>query len=148
MNANGPAIWGGCVTRRKHRAGYWYPEYSGPESCHGARRVWRTFCRPDTNFIEHYACRGTSLIGAENLSPVTKLVAGTGAVSRYKLSRSQKFVKVQDLNCGQMSVSGCNGYYKFVLGVEAKAKSVTNNLPILSVLGCRAVVILLKQILL
>ena len=23
-----------------------------------------TFCRPGTNFIEHYACRGTSLIGA------------------------------------------------------------------------------------
>jgi len=31
-----------------------------------------------------YACRGTSLIGAANLSPVTKLVAGTGAVSRYR----------------------------------------------------------------
>ena len=24
MFANGPAIWGGCVTRRKHRAGSWY----------------------------------------------------------------------------------------------------------------------------
>ena len=24
MCANGPAIWGGCVTRRKHRAGSWY----------------------------------------------------------------------------------------------------------------------------
>jgi len=22
--ANGPAIWGGCVTRRQHRAGSWY----------------------------------------------------------------------------------------------------------------------------
>ena len=51
-------------------------------------------------FCELYECRGTSLIGAANLSPVTKLVAGTGAVSRYKLSRSQKFVKVQDFNCG------------------------------------------------
>ncbi len=104
-------------------------------NCHGARRVWRTFCRPGTSFIEHYACRGTSLIGAANLSPVTKLVAGTGAVSRYKLSRSQKFVTVQDFNCGQMRVSGCNSHYKFVLGAGAKAKSVTNNLPILSVLG-------------
>ena len=35
-----------------------------------------------------------SLIGATNLSPVTKLVAGTGAVSRYKVDRSQKTVKV------------------------------------------------------
>jgi len=57
ITANGPAIWGGCV-----------PEYSG----------WRTFCRPGTNFIEHYACRSTSLIGAARLSPVTKLIAGTG----------------------------------------------------------------------
>jgi hypothetical protein len=24
MTPNGPAIWGGCVTRRKHRAGFWY----------------------------------------------------------------------------------------------------------------------------
>jgi hypothetical protein len=134
MNANGPAIWGGCVTRRSIRAGSWYPEYLGPQSCHGARRVWRTFCRPGTKLVEHYECRGTSLIGATNLSPVTNLVEDTGAVSRYKLSRRQKSVTVQDFNCEQMRVSGCNGHYEFVLGAGAKAKSVTNNLPILSVL--------------
>jgi hypothetical protein len=33
-----------------------------------------------------------------------------------------------------MRVSGCNSYYEFVLGAGAKAKSVTNNLPLLSVL--------------
>jgi hypothetical protein len=60
--------------------------------------------------------------------------AGTGAVSRYKLSRSQKSVTVQDYNCEQMRVSGCNNHYKFVLRAGTKAKSVTNNLPILSVL--------------
>jgi len=86
-------------------------------------------------FCELYECRGTSLIGATNLSPVTKLGEGTGAVSRYKLSRSQKFITVQDSNYMQMRVSGCNSYYKFVLGAGAKAKSVTNNLPILSVLA-------------
>jgi hypothetical protein len=37
---------------------------------------------------------------------------------------------VQDLNCEQMRVSGSNGHYKFVLGAGAKAKSVTNNLPL------------------
>jgi hypothetical protein len=63
---------------------------------------------------------------------------GTGAVSRYKFDRSQKIVKVQNLNCGQMSVSGCDGNYKFVLGAGAKAKTVTNNLPLLSVLGGRS----------
>ena len=86
-------------------------------------------------FCELYECRGTLLIGAANLSPVTKLVAGTGAVSRYKLSRSQKFVMVQEFYCVQMSVSWCNGHYEFVLGAGAKAKSVTNNLPLLSVLA-------------
>ena len=24
LHHNGPAIWGGCVTRRKHRLGSWY----------------------------------------------------------------------------------------------------------------------------
>jgi len=75
------------------------------------------------------------MIGAANLSPVTNLVVGTGAVSRYKVSRSQKLVKVQNFNYGQMRVSGCKNHYKSVLGIGAKAKSVTNNLPILSVLG-------------
>jgi hypothetical protein len=93
------------------------------------------FCNPGTNFIEHYACRGTSLIGAGKLSRYRIFIGATGAVSRYKLSRSQKSVTVQDFNCGQMRVSGCIYHYKAVLGAGAKAKTVTNNLPILSVLG-------------
>ena len=137
MHYNGPAIWGGCVTRSEHQAGSWDPAIAGQASCHGARRVWRAFCRPGTSFIEHYACRGTSLIGAGKLSRYRILIGGTSAVSRYKLYRSQKSVTVQDLNCGQMRVSGCKNYYKAVLGAGAKAKSMTNNLPILSVLACR-----------
>ena len=62
------------------------------------------------------------------------LQKGTGAVSRYKLSRSQKSVTVLEYNWGQMRVSGYNNHYKFVLRAGAIAKSVTNNLPILSVL--------------
>jgi hypothetical protein len=107
MLPNGPAIWGGCVTRRSIRAGSSYFSrkavmVQGGGACPaGAKRMrGRTFCRPGANYIEHYACRGTSLIGATRLSPVTKLVAGTGAVSRYKLSRSQKTVTVQNFNCG------------------------------------------------
>jgi hypothetical protein len=126
-----------AVTRRKHRLESWYfsQKVLSEAKDHGARRVWRTFCRHGTSFIEHYACRGTSLIGVANLSPVIKLLAGTGAVSQYKLSRSQKSVKVQDLNCVQMCVFVCNGHYEFVMRAGAKAKSVTNNLPILSVLA-------------
>jgi hypothetical protein len=55
------------------------------------------FCRHGTNFIEFWRDRGTILIGAANLSPVTNLVRYTGAVSRYKLSRSQKTVKVYEI---------------------------------------------------
>jgi len=133
-HSDGPAIWGGCVTRRSIRAGSWCPAPAGPESCHGARRVWRGFCRHGTNFIECWRDRDTSLIGASKLSRYRIFVRGTGAVSRYKLSRSQKSVTVQDLNCGQMCVSGCKNHYKFVLGAGVEAKTMTNNLPILSVL--------------
>jgi hypothetical protein len=63
------------------------------------------------------------------------LQKGTGAVSRYKLSRSQKTVTVQDYNCGQMRVSGCKNHYKSVWGAGVKAKSVTSLLTLPSVLA-------------
>ena len=47
------------------------------------------------------------------------LQKGTCAVSRYKLSRSQIFITVQDYNCEQMCVSGYMTHYKFVLGAGA-----------------------------
>jgi hypothetical protein len=101
------------------------------------------FCRPGTNFMEHYACRGTIMIGAGKLSRYRMLVVGTGAVSRYNLSRSQKTVTMQDFSYGQMRVSGCIYHYKAVLGAGAKAKTVTNNLPILSVLAAVVYLVLL-----
>jgi hypothetical protein len=42
---------------------------------------------------------------------------------------------VQDLSCGQMRESGFSSHYKFVLDAGAKAKTVTSNLPLLSVLA-------------
>jgi len=92
-------------------------------------RRGRGFWHPGTNFCEHYACRGTSFTGAANLSPIKKLVAVTGAVSRYKLSRSQETVTVQDLNCVQMSVPGYMNHYKFVLGagvIKNRDKQLTH----------------------
>jgi len=59
------------------------------------------------------------MIGATNLSPVKHLVAGTGAVSRYKLSRSQRTITAQDFESGQMRVSGYMNHYEFVLGAGA-----------------------------
>jgi hypothetical protein len=54
---------------------------------------------------------------------------GTGAVSRYNLSRSQKFITVQDLNCVQMRVSGCNNHYKFVLSAGVKVEERSDEIP-------------------
>ena len=81
------------------------------------------------------------------------------ARSRYKFDRSRVFIPgyktgwehwssvgvqfvseqeicqgILDFNCVQMRVSGCRNHYKFVFGAGVKAKTVTNNLPILSVL--------------
>ena len=70
INANGPAIWGGCVTRRSIRAGSWYfsqkvvTVQGGYGTC---------FCRHGTNFIEHYECRGTRLIRSQEFIPVTEV---------------------------------------------------------------------------
>jgi len=48
----------------------------GSVCCAPTSRAGRgcTFCRPCTNFIEHYACRGTSLIGAISLSQYSILI--------------------------------------------------------------------------
>jgi hypothetical protein len=64
------------VTRLSIRARSRYPVPAGPESCHDARRGWRRFCRNGTNFIEHYACRGTIFI------EVRKLLRYIGALLR------------------------------------------------------------------
>jgi len=109
LTANGPAIWGGCVTRHKHRAGSWYPAPAGPQSCHGARRVWRGFCRPGTNFVGYTSVAVQGWSGVGNKSSYTKFY------------------------CGHWRGRGIS-HYKFVKGVGAKAKTMTNNLPILSVL--------------
>jgi len=83
---NGPAIKGGCVTRRKHRAESWYfsQKIVTVQGEYGTR-----FCSPGTKLVEYYECRGTKLIAnhifipgykfdtvqwrGPDLSPVTKL---------------------------------------------------------------------------
>ena len=65
--------------------------------------------------------------------PIQVQVLSKPGVSRYKFDRSQKTVTVQDLYCGQMSVSGCKFWQK-LSWEQGAAKTMTNNLPILSVL--------------
>jgi len=76
MVPNGPAIWGGCVTRRSIRAESCYPAPAGPQNCPGARRVWRTFCRPGTNFLRCTSVEVQGRSGAENKSRYTKFYCG------------------------------------------------------------------------
>ena len=76
IKANGPAIWGGCVTRREHRAGSLYPAPAGPESCHGARRVWHVFL---LSWYKFYCML---------------------ARSRYNFDQSPKFITGYKVVCG------------------------------------------------
>jgi len=93
MTHNGPAIWGGCVTRRNSGQSR-FPESGCNLSLAGKGGYGTRFCRHGRNLIAYWRDRGTNYVEAANLSPVTNLVAGTGAVSRYKVDRSQKTVKV------------------------------------------------------
>jgi len=79
----------------------WYPTTHRAVSCYFSQKFVTVqggygtcFCRHGTNFIACWRDRGTDLNGAANLSPVTNLVGSTGAVSRYRVDRSQKTVKV------------------------------------------------------
>ena len=70
MTHNGPAIKGGCVTRRQHRAEFWYFSQKvvmvqgGYGTC---------FCRHGTNLIEHSQCRGTILISGRKVVSVAEI---------------------------------------------------------------------------
>ena len=90
----------------------------------------RVFAVMVQSFIEHYACRGTSLISGTDLSRCNKCYKmGTGAVSRYKLSRSQKSVTVQDFNCVQM---------RALTAVASAKAGVRVQRPLQICLGCRS----------
>ena len=112
---NGPAIWGGCVTRRQYRVEsmIFSREFITVQGGYGALFAVIVQILP-----EHYACRGTTLVGAGKISRYRMFVRGTGAVSRYKLSRRQKSVTVQDLYCGQVRVSGFKMLNEFIWPAE------------------------------
>jgi hypothetical protein len=122
------AASGNCPGTRRQASHITVPVQGGYGTC---------FCRHGTRFDRSRACRGTILNEDGKLSRYRIINESTGAVSRYKDDRSQEFITVQGFYCGHMRVSGCNGHYEFVLGAGAKAKTVTNNLPILSVLAFR-----------
>ncbi len=130
MLPNGPAIKGVCVGRRS--TGQYGCSLASIESrCKLACRlpVGRQGRQGSHGAVFGimlqlsglYECRGTSLIGAANLSPVTNLVEGTNAVSQYKADLSKKVIKVYKALLGVVRESGCNNHYKSVLGAGAPA---------------------------
>jgi len=111
MNANGPAIKGGCVTRREHRAEsrYFSQKIVTVQGGYGTR-----FCSPGTKLVEHYECRGA------------KLIASHIFITGYR------FYALQWCDPGLSPVT------KLSWAQELIAKTVTSNLPLLSVLGFRS----------
>jgi hypothetical protein len=77
LKHNGPAIWGGCVTRRKHRAESWYFSQLVVTVQGG---YGTSFCSPGTKLAEHYDCRGTSYLTNGELSRYCYFVNSCGAV--------------------------------------------------------------------
>ncbi len=135
LTYNGPAIWGGCVTRR--RTGQSPGTLAPPAGGSRCKEGMACFLPSWYEFYCILAQSRYKLDRSREFIPGYKIGGGHWPRLRrgYNLSRNQKIVMVQDLYWGQMSVSGRKNHYKFVLRVGAKAKSMTNNLPILSVLG-------------
>ena len=63
MYPNGPAIKGGCDTRRSIRAVSWYPAAGGATVLSRCEEgMARVFAVKVQSYVEHYECRGTNLI--------------------------------------------------------------------------------------
>ena len=93
LQPNGPAIKGGCVTRRQHRARSWY--FSPPAGGSRCKEGMAHFLPSRYKFAGQYECRGTKFIGAANLSPVIKLMAGTGAIAVQVWSEPRIYHRLQ-----------------------------------------------------
>jgi hypothetical protein len=97
INTNGPAIWGGCVTRREHRVESWYfsQKTVTVQGGYGAlfavqvqnfmsitrvavqvRSKPRNYPRLQSLWRALAQCRGTNYRGARNLSRCRILIAG------------------------------------------------------------------------
>jgi hypothetical protein len=88
MNANGPAIKGGCATWRSHRPAV--PVCFSLEILPVARQVWRAFCRLTANFIGLTRGRGTTWLSDWEIVPVDETGRGQARSGRgTKLSRRQ-----------------------------------------------------------
>ena len=84
----------------------------------------RVFASPGTNFIEHYACRGTSLIEAGKLSRLQNVcwghwrsVAVQVCLGARKLSRYRIYI------AGRCACPDASIHYRICLGCRSKSKN-------------------------
>jgi len=78
MHHNGPAIKGGCVTRRKHRAESWYFSHETVTVQGGYGALFAVMVQVLLS-ITSVAVQG--LLRAGHLSPYTGLIESSGAVT-------------------------------------------------------------------
>jgi hypothetical protein len=115
------------------------PPRAGPVICPGARRVWHVFLQSWYKFYYVLAPSRYKFDRRREFIPGYKVGCGHWrSVGVRFVSEPEIYQGLLSLNWGQMRESGCMNNYKSVLGAGAKAKTVTNNLPILSVLAFRA----------
>ena len=75
MPANGPAIKGVCVAERME-AGSGNSNRGRVPLPAGMKEAWRTFCRPDTNFMNFTSVAVQLILGAGNKSRYTEPYCG------------------------------------------------------------------------
>jgi len=97
LKYNGPAIWGGCVTRRQHR----HVLFSLARKLSRCKEGMAWFLQIQVQVLSK---PGVSRYKFDKWNKSVKMLQmlqmGTCAVSRYKFDRSQKAVMVQDLYYG------------------------------------------------
>ena len=134
ITCNGPALWGGCVTRRIP-AGRQYPGIGVHSFWGRERRVWHVFLQSRYKFYYMLARSRYKFYRSHEFFPGYKVGCGHWCSVGIQIVSKQEICQgILEFNCEQMRVSGCRNHYKFVFGAGVKAKTVTNNLPILSVL--------------
>ena len=103
MKPNGPAIKGGCVTRRKHRAASWYfrQEFITVQGGYGVLFAVMAEIILRTGAVAVQCCFG------EGISPRAGFLFWALVQCRVtRLGRRKKFVMVQDYYCEQGAYPG------------------------------------------
>jgi hypothetical protein len=101
------------------------------------------FCSPGTNFIALWRGRGTGWLGPLLSHGVEIWVEGSGAAVAVQFVSEPEFYHGAEFKLRADERIRGQEHYEFVSKAGAKAKTVTNNLPILSVLAAVIIYLLI-----